>query len=82
MAQINIVTTPEEQQIMLETLSNLPPNKVISVAAIASKAHINPNRARYILTDLIEAGKVKRHVAKAFNEHFIRYSYEVIKDIK
>lgn len=77
MAQINIVTTPEEQAIVLKAIATLS-GKTVAVSDIAKKAGLNQNRVRYVITDLEEAGKIKRIPTKAFNKHYIRYSYEVL----
>lgn len=76
MAQINIVTTPEEQEIVLKAIATLS-GQTVAVSDIAKKARINQNRVRYVITDLEEAGKIKRIPTKAFNKHYIRYKYEV-----
>ena len=77
MAQINIVTTPEEQAIVLKAIATLA-GQTVAVSDIAKKAGLNQNRVRYVITDLEEAGKIKRIPTKAFNKHYIRYSYEVL----
>ena len=41
-------------------------------------AGMNQSRVRYVITDLEEAGKIKRVPVKAFNVHYIRYKYEVL----
>lgn len=76
MAQINIVTTAEEQRRVLGAIKKLQ-GKTVSMSAIADEADMNPNRVRYVITDLLEAGKIKREASKAFNKHYIRYKYEV-----
>ena len=77
MAQINITTTEEEQNCVLEAIKKLS-GKTIAVSAIAKEAGMNQNRVRYVVSDLEEAGKIKRVPTKAFNEHYIRYRYEVL----
>ena len=77
MAQINIVTTAEEQEKVLKALRTVQ-GQTVAVSAIAKKAGMNQNRVRYVLTDLIEAGKIKREPTKAFNKNYIRYKYEVL----
>ena len=77
MAQINITTTEEEQCCVLEAIKKLS-GKTVAVSAIASMAGMNQSRVRYVITDLEEAGKIKRVPTKAFNEHYIRYRYEVL----
>ena len=77
MAQINITTTPDEQRCVLEAIRKLS-GKTIAVSAIAKEAGMNQNRVRYVVSDLEEAGKIKRIPTKAFNEHYIRYKYEVL----
>lgn len=76
LAQITIVTTPEEQEIVLKAIATLS-GQTVAVSDIAKKAGINQNRVRYVITDLEEAGKIKRIPTKAFNKHYIRYKYEV-----
>lgn len=77
MAQINIVTTSEEQSRVLDVVRKLQ-GQTVSVSAIASMAGMNQSRVRYAITDLEEAGKIKRIPVKAFNVHYIRYRYEVL----
>lgn len=77
MAQINITTTEEEQNCVLEAIKKLS-GKTVAVSAIAKEAGMNQNRVRYVVSDLEEAGKIKRVPTKAFNEHYIRYRYEVL----
>lgn len=77
MAQINIVTTSEEQEIVLKAIATLS-GQTVAVSDIAKKAGLNQNRVRYVITDLEEAGKIKRIPTKAFNAHYIRYAYEVL----
>lgn len=77
MAQINITTTESEQSCVLEAIRKLS-GKTVAVSAIAKEAGMNQNRVRYVVSDLEEAGKIKRIPTKAFNEHYIRYRYEVL----
>ena len=77
MAQINITTTESEQSCVLEAIRKLS-GRTVAVSAIAKEAGMNQNRVRYIISDLEEAGKIKRVPTKAFNEHYIRYRYEVL----
>ena len=77
MAQINITTTEEEQNCVLEAIKKLS-GKTVAVSAIAKEAGMNQNRVRYVVSDLEEAGKIKRIPTKAFNEHYVRYMYEVL----
>ena len=77
MAQINIVTTLEEQELVYKAIVVLS-GKTVAVSDIAKEAGLNQNRVRYVITDLEEAGKIKRIPTKAFNKHYIRYKYEAI----
>lgn len=76
-----IDTTEEEQNKVYDAISLL--NKSMSagtpmaLSTISLKAGINPNRVRYILDDLVAAGRVKKIPVKAFNRHYIRYTYEL-----
>lgn len=77
MAQFSVETTPEEQEVVLNVLRQLE-GQTVPVSVIAEKAGMRPSRARYAIIDLMEAGKVQRNVAKAFNKRYIRYSYKVL----
>ena len=79
MAQINITTTESEQNCVLEAIRKLS-GKTVAVSAIAKEAGMNQNRVRYVVSDLEEAGKIKRIPTKAFNAHYIRYAYKVTGD--
>ncbi len=77
MAQIVIKTTEEEQQKVLVAIKKLQ-GETVPVSKIAKEAKMNPNRVRYVISDLLEAGKIKREATKAFNKNYIRYKYEVM----
>lgn len=77
MASITIETTPDEQQKVLDVLSEIG-EKVVPVATIASKACLNATRTRYVLLDLAEKGCIQRIPSKAFNKHYVRYYYKII----
>lgn len=77
MAQIIINTTPEEQRMVIEALKKIQ-GKTVSISVIATEAGINASRVRYVITDLLDAGKIKREPTKAFNKHYVRYKYEVL----
>lgn len=77
MAQITISTTGEEQEAVLEVLRNLN-GKVTAVSAIAKLAGMKDSRVRYAIQDLVDAGKVRKVPTRAFNKHYIRYSYDVL----
>lgn len=78
MAYIIITTTAEEHTKVLSALKDLE-GKTVSVSEIAREAGMNPNRVRYVISDLADAGKIKRIPTKAFNKHYVRYKYEVVK---
>lgn len=77
MAQITISTSSEEQDKVLEVLKELN-GKVTAVSAIAKMAGMRDSRVRYAIQDLVDAGKVRKVPTRAFNKHYIRYSYEVL----
>lgn len=77
MAKFTIETTQEEQEAVLETLKKFE-GKVVPVREIASDAGMPQSRARYAILDLIDAGKVEKVPAKAFNKHYVRYMYKVL----
>lgn len=77
MAKINIETTAEEQAKVLEAIRRHE-GETVAMSTIATDAGMNKNRVRYVITDLEDAGKIKRIPTKAFNAHYIRYKYEVL----
>lgn len=77
MPKITIETTAEEQEAVLKAVKSLD-GQVVAVRVIAEEAGLPQSRARYALVDLIEAGKVERIASKAFNKHYVRYSYKII----
>lgn len=77
MAQITISTSGEEQDKVLEVLKELN-GKVAAVSAIAKMAGMKDSRVRYAIQDLVDAGRVRKVPTRAFNKHYIRYSYEVL----
>jgi hypothetical protein len=76
MASIEIKITEEEKLLVIKAIKKLA-GSTISVAKIASEAHLNPNRTRFIVEDLIEEERIERHVVKAYNDKYIRYTYVI-----
>lgn len=76
MASITIKIEKHEKDKMIIAVAKHK-DKVTSVATIAKTAGLNPNRARFIMEEMIEEGSVRKVVAKKFNEKHIRYRYEV-----
>ena len=77
MAQINVTTTADEQAKVLQALYDLN-GEVAPVSKIASMCGLKQSRARYAIIDLIDAGKVEKVPHRAFNKHYVRYSYNVL----
>lgn len=77
MAKFEVITTPEEQQKVVDALRTVQ-GSTLAVAAIATLAKMSQSRVRYVIADLEEAGRIKRVPTKAYNPHYIRYSYEVL----
>lgn len=78
MAKIIVETTKEEQEMVLKALVELNGAEA-PVSTIASMAGMRQTRARYVLMDLVEQGRIERVPSKAFNKHYVRYSYNVLK---
>lgn len=77
MASITIETTPEEQEAVLEAIKEID-GKIVPVSKIAEMAGLNQTRTRYVIIDLIEQSRIARVPHKAFNKHYVRYSYKII----
>lgn len=76
MAQFIVETTVEEQNKVIEAIRQVE-GQTVPVSNIAKLAGLSPSRTRYVILDLIEANKVQRIPSKAFNKHYIRYSYKI-----
>ena len=81
MAHIIITTTAEERTKVLSALKGLE-GKTVAVSEIARKAGMNPNRVRYVISDLVDAGRILRIPTKAFNKHYVRYKYEITQEVE
>lgn len=77
MGSITVKIEESEKKQMLKIIKK---NKdaTVSVAKLAKEAGQNPNRARFVIAELLEEGKIERVVTKSFNERYIRYSYVII----
>jgi predicted transcriptional regulator len=78
MAGVNVKIFPEEKDTMVKVIKKNK-GKTISVAKLADQAGFNPNRTRFIIAELLEEGRIIKTPTKAFNERYIRYSYDVAK---
>lgn len=78
MAIINIKIYPEEKERILKVIKKHR-GKTMSVSAIAKEAGQNPNRARFVIEELLQEGKIVRTPTKAYNPRYIRYSYDIVK---
>ncbi|MNU34858.1 hypothetical protein D3C71_234430 [compost metagenome] len=78
MAGMKLKVDPQEKLDLKKAVKTLE-GQTVAVSKIAKEAGINPNRARFILEEMIEEGTIKRETTKAFNANYIRYRYEVIK---
>jgi len=81
LAHIIITTTAEEQTKVLSALKDLE-GKTVSISEIAKKAGMNPNRVRYVISDLVDTGKILRIPTKAFNRHYVRYKYKITQEVE
>ena len=78
MAIIEIKTTEAEQKKVLKALKSIG-DTTVPMSKIADEADLTLNRVRYVITDLLEAGRIRRNATKAINKHYVRYSYEVLE---
>lgn len=76
-AQFTVTTTREEQDKVLKVLKELD-GETAAVSTIASMADLGHSRTRYVIQDLVDAGRIKRVPTKAFNKHYVRYGYVVL----
>ena len=77
MAKFVIETTAEEQRKVLEVLKQLE-GQTTPVEAIAERTGLKASRVRYVIMDLIDAEKIARVPTKAFNKHYVRYTYKIL----
>lgn len=77
MAQINVTTTSDEQEKVLQAIKELD-GAVAPVSKIAVLAGLKASRVRYAIIDLVDAGRVEKVPHRAFNKHYVRYSYNIL----
>lgn len=77
MAKFVVETTPEEQALVLKVLKQLE-GQTVPVERIAEETGLRASRVRYVIMDLIDAKKVERIPTKAFNKHYVRYTYKLL----
>ena len=77
MANITVTTSVEERMAVLRVIVELN-GAVTPVSKIAKLAGLKQSRARYALLDLIESGSVEKVPHRAFNKHYVRYSYTAL----
>lgn len=77
MAQITVTTSKEERDKVLQVVRELN-GEVTPVSTIAKLAGLKQSRARYALLDLVEAGVIEKVPHRAFNKHYVRYSYIIV----
>lgn len=78
MAIIKITTSEDERKRVIEAIK-IVQGETVPMTVIASYAGMNPNRVRYVITDLLEDGRIKREATKAYNKHYLRYKYFVVE---
>lgn len=77
MSQFIVETTQEEREAVLEAIRKTE-GTTIPVRVLAEHAGLSQSRARYAILDLLEERKIARVADKAFNKHYVRYSYKVL----
>ena len=77
MAQINVSTTEEERNKVLLALKEVE-GDIVPVAKIATLSGLKPSKTRYVIMDLVDMGLIRKVPHRAFNKHYVRYSYIVL----
>lgn len=83
MAKFEIVTTAEEQAevlLAIRIINRTQNGQSVPMTVIAKEAALTANRVRYVITDLVDSGKLRRVPIKAFNKHYVRYAYEIVEE--
>lgn len=78
MSKFIVETTQEEQDAVLEAIKKTE-GITVPVRELAELSGLSQSRVRYAILDLLEANKIERVVAKAFNKHYVRYSYKILQ---
>lgn len=78
MANVTVKINDDEKQAMLKVIAKND-GQTMAVSKLAKQASQNPNRARYVIDELLQEGKITKTVTKTFNERYIRYCYGVVK---
>lgn len=77
MAHFVVETTDDERKKVLDVLKQTE-GRIVPVRELAEMAEMSQSRVRYAIIDLVDAKKVERVPHKAFNKHYVRYSYKVL----
>lgn len=77
MATIEVKTSETERKNVIAAVKEIG-EQVAPVSKIAQLAHMPESRARYALIDCVDKGLLERIPHKAFNKHYVRYSYRVV----
>ena len=77
MAKFTIETSLAEQEKVLEALKQIN-GAAASVSTVAAVAGLPQSRTRYALVDLVDSGRIEKVPVKAFNKHYVRYSYKIL----
>jgi len=76
--KINIEIRPEEKEQVIKALKQLGSKDVVTIKQIAVATGQNPNRTRFVVQELLEEGRIVRHIAVQYNARYTRYRYEVL----
>jgi hypothetical protein len=77
MAQITVQIHEPEKLAMIKVIKKNK-GKTISVAKLADQAEQNPNRARFVIDELIAEGRISKVPTRQFNDKYVRYTYIVL----
>lgn len=77
MAQFTVTTTQEEQEKVLQAIKELE-GDTVPVSTLARMTHLKHSRVRYVIQDLVDAGRIEKVPTKAFNKHYVRYCYKIV----
>lgn len=81
MATINISVPTHIMKKVFNSIKTLQ-GQTVSIAAIAAHSGVSLSNARYSIDDLVDSGYVEKVATKNFNNHYKRFSYNVLKEFK
>lgn len=75
-----VIEISEQEKLEVMKLMKKFEGVPVSIAKIAESGDLNPNRTRFVVSDLVEEGRLKKILVKDYGPHYRRYAYTIPKE--